>query len=51
MIIPLYSALSHLWSAVPSFGPPYAREVSTNYSESKEEQFKWLGAGAHDVLG
>ena len=51
IIIPLYSALSHLWSAVPSFGPPRAREVSTNWSESNGEQLKWLGAGAQDVPG
>lgn len=36
---------------MPSFGAPHAREVSTNYRESREEQLKWLGARAHDVPG
>lgn len=51
MITPLYSALGHLWSAVLSFGPPHAREVSTNRSDSNGEQLKRLGAGARDIPG
>lgn len=51
MIIPLYSVISHLWSAVLSFGPPHAKDLSTNWSESNREQLRWLGAWAHGVPG
>lgn len=35
--------------AVTGFGPSHAREISTNCSESNEEQLKGLRAGAHDA--
>lgn len=34
---------------MPNFGPPHAREVLINWSESNGGQLKWLGARAHDV--
>lgn len=44
IIIPLYSALSHLWNAVPSFGCPHAREVSANWNESNGRATKMVGS-------